>query len=116
MDGIGHKKIPTQSHLTPSLHLFMKIFSTTEQSASYRLLYKRNEGVEGFVSFLQDGGVPLEIAAQEGHTETVQRLLEAGTTVNYQDKVIVIPDQYLTDTHRSSAHSMILLLDSVLLL
>ena len=45
----------------------------------------------GFLSSHQDGAVPLEVAAQKGHTETVQRLLVAGTTVNYQDKVIVIP-------------------------
>ena len=33
--------------------------------------------------------VPLEYAAAEGNTETVQRLLEAGATVNYQNKVMI---------------------------
>ena len=32
--------------------------------------------------------VPLGIAAQEGHTETVERLLDAGAIVNCQDKVV----------------------------
>ena len=39
-------------------------------------------------SLLQYGTVPLEIAAQKGHTETVQRLLKAGANVNHQDKVM----------------------------
>ena len=39
-------------------------------------------------SLLQYGNVPLETAAQKGHTETVQRLLEAGANVNHQNKVM----------------------------
>ena len=34
--------------------------------------------------------VPLGIAAERGDTETVQRLLEAGATVNYQNKVYTV--------------------------
>ena len=38
--------------------------------------------------FIKYGSVPLEIAAEEGHTETVQRLLELGANPNHQTKVI----------------------------
>ena len=38
--------------------------------------------------FTQHGGVLLEIAASNGHIETVQRLLETNGSVNYQNKVI----------------------------
>ena len=38
-------------------------------------------------SLLQYGNVPLGTAARKGHTETVQRLLEAGANVNHQTKV-----------------------------
>ena len=38
----------------------------------------------------QFGSVPLGVAAQEGHTETVQRLLEAGANINNKDKACVL--------------------------
>ena len=38
----------------------------------------------------EDGAIPLGTATENGHTETVRRLLEAGATVNYQDKKVSI--------------------------
>ena len=51
----------------------------------------------------QFGSVPLGIAAQEGHTETVQRLLWAGANINHQNKVCVFGCLHLqyTNTHQS---------------
>ena len=42
------------------------------------------------MSHTQYGDVPLEIAARQGHIQTVQRLLEARADVNQQNKVMTI--------------------------
>ena len=41
-------------------------------------------------TLIQYGSVPLEVAAQNGHTKTVQRLLEAEANVNRQNKVMTV--------------------------
>ena len=39
------------------------------------------------VMCIQDGGFPLYFASQEGHVKTVEILLQAGATVDLQNKV-----------------------------
>ena len=38
---------------------------------------------------IQEGDVPLGVAAENGHSQTVQRLMEAGAIINHQNKVMV---------------------------
>ena len=49
-----------------------------------------HDNIDRFVSLIQYGNVPLEAAARNGHTKTVQKLLEAGANVNYQNKVMTV--------------------------
>ena len=46
------------------------------------------------------GGVPLGVAAEKGHTETVTKLIEAGVTVNYQNNVCTTEFPLLQKYHR----------------
>ena len=56
--------------------------------------FPRQRGIEIisclFYSHVQYGAVPLGIAAQNGHTKIVQRLLGAGANVNHQHKVVTV--------------------------
>ena len=67
----------------------------------------------------QFGFVPLEIAAEHGHTETVQRLLEAGANINHQNKVCVfgclhlqytLIHTYLSSLSFVSFHSLLVMM------
>ena len=57
----------------------MIYISSSDESISYSLYINL---------YIQYESVPLEIAARKGHTQTVQRLLEAGANINYQDNVM----------------------------
>ena len=63
---------------------------TTCLSAAFIIMSSHTEEVAKLLAslFQEPYSVPLGRAAQKGYTETVQRLLEAGATVNYQNKVM----------------------------
>ena len=50
---------------------------------------------------MQDGYCPLHFASQEGHDKTVEILLQAGATVDLQDKV----DSYYLLLWENGVHS-----------
>ena len=71
------------------------------------------------LSHTQYGSVPLGIAAENGHTETVQRLLELGANIDQQNKVkFLIKEGWLlklfaaqyrmVQLHSTVPHSMVM--------
>ena len=66
----------------------------------------------------QFGNLPLATAADKGHTETVQRLLEAGANINYQNKACVLVvytysiqiHTYLSSLSFVSFHSLLVMM------
>jgi ankyrin repeat protein len=65
---------------------FSAVFSASQGGHTDVVDLLIQEGADIHLATTKSGTVPLGIAATLGQTETVQRLLEAGANLNYQNK------------------------------
>ena len=78
--------------------LFIRLLKTEEATASsasmlatpLTMVSTSNDSFLVSRTLIQQGDVPLVVAASNGHTKVVQRLLEAGAKVNHQNKVMAM--------------------------